>query len=87
MIKNRFDEENIEIPFPHRTIYFGVDHRGDAPPAHILLEDREARDRRPEPPPPPKEELTEPIEGESADAGDNVSDEVAVDPVEPERTK
>ena len=22
-IKKRFDEENIEIPFPHRTFYFG----------------------------------------------------------------
>ena len=24
-IKKRFDEEGIEIPFPHRTIYFDAD--------------------------------------------------------------
>ncbi|MCG8546690.1 MAG: mechanosensitive ion channel [Alphaproteobacteria bacterium] len=87
MIKNRFDAEGIEIPFPHRTIYFGVDHRGAAPPAHILLEDPEHRKQQPEPPPPPKAELTEPVEGEGSDAGDNISDEAASEPVEPERTK
>ncbi len=38
MIKNRFDAEGIEIPFPHRTIYFGEDSRGEAPPARIRLE-------------------------------------------------
>lgn len=38
MIKNRFDEEGIEIPFPHRTVYFGEDSRGEAPPARIRLE-------------------------------------------------
>jgi len=37
-LKKRFDAENIEIPFPHTTIYFGVDSAGKAPPAHILLE-------------------------------------------------
>jgi len=38
MLKNRFDAEGIEIPFPHRTIYFGEDSRGHAPPARIRLE-------------------------------------------------
>jgi small conductance mechanosensitive channel len=28
-IKNRFDELGIEIPFPHRTIYWGKDQRPD----------------------------------------------------------
>lgn len=27
-LKKAFDERNIEIPFPHRTIYFGEDHKG-----------------------------------------------------------
>ncbi len=34
-MKRVFDEEGIEIPFPHRTLYFGVDKQGDAPPARI----------------------------------------------------
>lgn len=34
-VKNRFDELDIEIPFPHMTLYFGVDKHGKAPPAHI----------------------------------------------------
>jgi small-conductance mechanosensitive channel len=36
-MKNRFDELGIEIPFPHRAIYFGVDKSGQAPPAHFQL--------------------------------------------------
>jgi moderate conductance mechanosensitive channel len=35
-LKRRFDELGIEMPFPHRTVYFGVDKKGDAPPAHIV---------------------------------------------------
>ena len=27
-IKNRFDEEGIEIPFPHRTLYVGAGEQG-----------------------------------------------------------
>jgi small-conductance mechanosensitive channel len=38
MLKNRFDAEGIEIPFPHRTVYFGEDSRGEAPPARIRME-------------------------------------------------
>ena len=34
-MKKRFDELGIEIPFPHRTIYFGEDSAGNAPPARI----------------------------------------------------
>jgi small conductance mechanosensitive channel len=37
-VKKRFDERGIEIPFPHRTIYFGVDQGGKAPPAHVQVE-------------------------------------------------
>lgn len=45
-IKNRFDELGIEIPFPHTTIYFGEDKRGNAP----ALRWKEAPERGPENP-------------------------------------
>ena len=32
LLKYKFDENNIEIPFPHQTIYFGEDKNGNAPP-------------------------------------------------------
>jgi moderate conductance mechanosensitive channel len=39
-IKRRFDAENIEIPFPHQTIYFGEDKNGNAPAMRVAgLED------------------------------------------------
>lgn len=38
-IKKRFDELGIEMPFPHRTIYFGVQKDGAAPPLRIRRED------------------------------------------------
>lgn len=38
-IKRRFDELGIEIPFPHRTLYFGVDKAGDAPAGRIRMQD------------------------------------------------
>ena len=37
-MKKRFDELNIEIPFPHTTVYFGVDKAGTAPPARVAME-------------------------------------------------
>jgi len=36
-VKNRFDELGIEIPFPHQTVYFGVDKQGRAPPVQVEL--------------------------------------------------
>ena len=36
-VKNRFDELGIEMPFPHRTLYFGEDKQGRAPAARIVL--------------------------------------------------
>ncbi|MFW6415614.1 MAG: mechanosensitive ion channel domain-containing protein [Thermodesulfobacteriota bacterium] len=36
-LKIRFDELGIEIPFPHSTVYFGQDKKGEAPPARINL--------------------------------------------------
>lgn len=38
LVKIRFDEHGIEIPFPHRTLYFGQDRDGSAPPAFVRLE-------------------------------------------------
>lgn len=35
LLKQNFDAERIEIPFPHQTIYFGEDHDGNAPPMHL----------------------------------------------------
>jgi small conductance mechanosensitive channel len=37
-MKKRFDALGIEIPFPHRTLYFGIDKEGKAPPAPVRLE-------------------------------------------------
>ena len=41
LMKYRFDELGIEIPFPHQTVYFGEDKEGRAPPAHVLVDGRE----------------------------------------------
>jgi small conductance mechanosensitive channel len=38
VVKRRFDELGIEIPFPHRTLYFGQDKNGEAPPVFVELE-------------------------------------------------
>jgi small-conductance mechanosensitive channel len=36
-MKRRFDELGIEIPFPHTTLYFGVDKKGQAPAAQVVV--------------------------------------------------
>ncbi|HEX5398587.1 MAG TPA: mechanosensitive ion channel family protein [Verrucomicrobiae bacterium] len=36
-IKNKFDELNIEIPFPHQTIYFGKDKAGKSPAVNVEM--------------------------------------------------
>ncbi len=41
-MKVLFDEKNIEIPFPHVTLYMGEDKNGDAPPMHLKLNKTEA---------------------------------------------
>lgn len=40
-MKHKFDEKNVEMPFPHQTIYFGEDKDGKAPPAPIKIEGKE----------------------------------------------
>jgi moderate conductance mechanosensitive channel len=37
-MKKRFDELGIEIPFPHRTLYFGTPKDGSVPPPQVALE-------------------------------------------------
>ncbi len=37
LMKYRFDELGIEIPYPHQTIYFGEDKAGAAPAARIQI--------------------------------------------------
>ncbi len=37
-IKLKFDELNIEIPFPHQTIYFGKDKAGQSPALNVEME-------------------------------------------------
>lgn len=36
-MKRVFDEKGIEIPFPHQTIYFGVDKAGKAPAGRFQM--------------------------------------------------
>ena len=51
-IKLRFDELGISIPFPHQTVYFGVDKEGRAPPMFIeRLHRQHAADKAAEPSP------------------------------------
>lgn len=38
-MKFKFDEMGVEIPFPHQTIYFGEDKKGNAPPANLRVAD------------------------------------------------
>lgn len=38
-LKKKFDEKNIEIPFPHLTLYMGQNKQGESPPMHIFMED------------------------------------------------
>jgi small conductance mechanosensitive channel len=43
LVKLRFDEVGIEIPFPHTTLYFGEDKQGQSPAANVrVLESRQA---------------------------------------------
>jgi small conductance mechanosensitive channel len=36
-MKKKFDELNIEIPFPHQTVYFGKDKQGHSPPLNVEM--------------------------------------------------
>ncbi len=43
-MKKKFDELDIEIPFPHQTLYFGVDKDRSAPPANVRILPREVEE-------------------------------------------
>jgi small conductance mechanosensitive channel len=36
ILKKHFDENNIEIPFPHLTFYVGQDKKGESPPLNVV---------------------------------------------------
>ena len=57
-MKRRFDELGIEIPFPHQTVYFGVDKDGMAPPARVRMADTD-------PPPVPEMKSVRKLESPS----------------------
>ncbi|MEP6678791.1 MAG: hypothetical protein ABJB78_05795 [Betaproteobacteria bacterium] len=40
-MKQAFDASGIEIPFPHLTVYAGVDKAGEAPPFRWLASSAE----------------------------------------------
>lgn len=58
-IKRAFDERGIEIPFPHQTLYFGEDKKGEAPPLRLRNEPRRGRPPAPAAPPPPEHPVAE----------------------------
>lgn len=37
-MKKAFDARGIEIPFPHRTLYWGVPKEGKQPPSEVVME-------------------------------------------------
>lgn len=37
-LKKKFDEKDIEIPFPHLTLYLGQDKEGQSPPLNLVME-------------------------------------------------
>jgi len=39
-LKKAFDEKNIEMPFPHMTVYMGQDKLKQAPPLHVSVDER-----------------------------------------------
>ena len=38
-IKAAFEARGIQIPHPHRTVYLGVDKKGNAPPLRVVNQD------------------------------------------------
>ncbi|MBE0465247.1 MAG: mechanosensitive channel protein [Halomonadaceae bacterium] len=51
LVKMRFDEAGIEIPFPHTTLYFGENKAGKTPPANVRVLESTAQEKKAEHPP------------------------------------
>lgn len=47
-IKKKFDELDIEIPFPHTTLYMGEDKNGNSPSLNLRVENAKPREDRQE---------------------------------------
>ena len=43
-MKIAFDENQIEIPFPHRTVYIGQDKKEQSPPLNVMIEHKQERE-------------------------------------------
>jgi small conductance mechanosensitive channel len=41
-LKKKFDQMDIEIPFPHRTLYIGQDKEGKAAPLRISMDGKDS---------------------------------------------
>ena len=41
LLKKKFDEKDIEIPFPHVTLYMGQDKQGNAPAMKVMIKKTE----------------------------------------------
>jgi len=39
-LKKKFDERDIEIPFPHVTLYMGQNKQGEAAPMRVLMQEK-----------------------------------------------
>jgi len=50
LVKLRFDEAGIEIPFPHTTLYFGEDKQGQSPAANVRVLESQASQKPVVPP-------------------------------------
>ena len=59
-LKAAFDARNIEIPFPHTTLYFGEDKEGMAPAGRVIVQDARSDDTPPAPPHASADEKTRP---------------------------
>ncbi|MDF2094970.1 mechanosensitive ion channel domain-containing protein [Aquibaculum arenosum] len=67
-IKMAFDKYGIEIPYPHRTLYFGEDREGEAPPLRLARAQLRPRKAAPPPPEHPTVEGPQEIPSEVPDA-------------------
>ena len=67
-MKNRFDELGIEIAFPHRTLYLGVDRDGKAPRLRVDLAAKHADQAEPAPGPGAAEAEAEAAQPQTAPA-------------------